>query len=221
MDKDGDMKKIKILLAEDHTIVRQGIRLLLESHGGFEVVAEVSDGREAVRKAGEQKPDIVLMDISMPILNGLTATSQIVKQYPNIKVLILTMHEDHETVRQVLKAGAAGYIVKKSAADDLFDAIEAVCGEEAFFSPSISRILLDEYMSTSEETEQILSPRETEILQLVAEGHPNREIASLLCISVKTVEGHKENIKKKLGAKDQVELIKYAIVKGFISLKKP
>jgi DNA-binding NarL/FixJ family response regulator len=213
------MKDIRILIADDHTLVREGIKLLLESRDGFEVVAEVSDGREAVKKSGELKPDIVLMDISMPVLNGLMATGQIVKQYPNIKVLALTMHEDHETVRQILKAGAAGYIIKKSAASDLFSAIEAVCGGEAFFSPSVSRIVLEGYMNAQDETEEILTPREMEILQLLAEGHPNREIASMLYISVKTVENHKENIKKKLGVTDQAGLMKYAIMKGLVSLQ--
>jgi len=213
------MSKIRVILAEDHTLVRQGIRLLLESHGGFEVVAEVSDGREAVRKTGELRPDVVLMDISMPILNGLNATTQIVKQFPSVKVLALTMHEDQETVRQVLKAGAAGYVVKKSAAKDLFEAIRAISQGEGFFSSSVLRTLLSEYVRTIEDTEQTLSQREAEILQLIAEGYPNREVASLLCISVKTVESHKENIKKKIGARDNVELIKYAITKGLISAK--
>jgi DNA-binding NarL/FixJ family response regulator len=208
------MKKIRILLADDHTVVREGIRMLLESRGDFEVIAQASDGREAVKLAGEQHPDVVLMDISMPILNGLTATRQIVKQYPDVKVLVLTMHEDHEAVSQILKAGASGYIVKKSAASDLFGAIEAVCEGQAFFSPSISRMLLEDYASGQGEP---LSTREMEILQLIGEGRPNREIASMLYISVKTVEGHKENIKKKLGAKNQAELMKCALSKGLPS----
>ncbi|OPY68064.1 MAG: Oxygen regulatory protein NreC [Syntrophorhabdus sp. PtaU1.Bin050] len=219
------MKRIRVLLAEDHMVVRQGLRLLLESHGGIEVVAEASDGREAVRKTGEMKPDIVLMDISMPVLNGLVATNQITKQFPESKVLVLTMHENPEIIRQVLKAGAAGCVVKKSAADDVFIAIETVYRGEAFFSPSISKILLDDYVHIVKhdrlnKSEQILSDREIEVLQLMAEGRSNREIGDLLCISVKTVERHKENIKGKLGAKDQVELIKYAISKGMIWLDK-
>lgn len=194
--------------------------MLLESYGGFEVVAEVSDGREAVRKSGELKPDIILMDISMPVLNGFMATKQIVKEYPGIKVLALTMHEDGETVQQILKAGASGYIVKKSAASDLFRAIEAICRGEAFFSPSISLIVLEGYNSAREETKEILTSREMEVLQLFAEGHSNRDIASSLYISVKTVENHKENIKKKLGLADQAGLIRYAVLKHLVSLRK-
>lgn len=214
------MDKTKVLLADDHTIVRQGIKLLLESKESIEVVAEVSNGKDAVQKTGELRPNIVIMDISMPLLNGIEATRQIVRQFHDCKVLVLTMHEDRETVRQVLKAGAAGCLVKKSAASDLFSAIEAVSRGEAFFSPSISKMLLEDYVEVTGDAAEVLSTREKEILQLVAEGHANREIADLLCISVKTVEGHKENIKKKLGVRDQVDLIKYAILKGLISLSK-
>ncbi|OPY66851.1 MAG: Oxygen regulatory protein NreC [Syntrophorhabdaceae bacterium PtaU1.Bin034] len=211
------MDKIKVLLADDHTIVREGIKFLLQSRDHFAVVAEVSNGREAVHKTRELKPDIVIMDISMPILNGLEATRQIVEDCPGCKILVLTMHEDRETVRQILKAGAAGCLVKKSAASDLFTGIEAVYRGEAFFSPSISKMLLEDYISVSGPAEEILSPREREVLQLIVEGHTNKEIADILCISFKTVEGHKDNIKRKLGVQDQTELIKYAIQKRMIT----
>jgi two-component system response regulator NreC len=212
------MTKIKILLADDHTVVREGIRSLLESRNNIMVVGEVSNGRDAIRKAAELRPDVVIMDISMPVLNGIEATRAIVQESPRIKVLVLTVHEDRETVRQILRAGAAGFLVKKSAASELFNAVDAVHRGDAFFAPSVSRVLLEDYVQVTNDTVEVLSQRERQILQLVAEGYANREIADLLCISVKTVEGHKDNIKKKLGVRDQVDLIKYAILKGIISL---
>lgn len=214
------MDRITVLLADDHTIVREGIRLLLESRDNIKVIAEVSNGRDAVQKTGELRPNIVIMDISMPMLNGVEATRQITRQGHGVKVLVLTMHEERETMRQILKAGAVGCLVKKSAAHDLFSAIEAISRGEAFFSPSISKMLLQDYVEINGDAAEVLSARENEILQLVGEGHANKEIAELLCISVKTVEGHKENIKRKLGARDQVDLIKYAIMKGLITLSK-
>ncbi|MGD0229726.1 MAG: response regulator transcription factor [Syntrophorhabdales bacterium] len=214
------MNKIKVLLADDHTILREGIKSLLESRDNITVVAEVSNGRDAVQKTKDLRPDIVIMDISMPILNGVEATRQIMQECPRCKILVLTMHEDLEPVRQTLRAGAAGYLMKKSAASELFEAIEAVCRGEAFFSPSVSKMLLEDYVEVLGDGVEVLSPREKEILQLVAEGYANREIADLLCISVKTVEGHKKTIKMKLGVRDQVDLIKYAIQKGIISLSK-
>lgn len=210
------MDQISILLADDHTIVRQGIRSLLEARAHLKVVGEAATGREAVEKVGKLAPDVIIMDISMPQLNGLEATRQIRKLYPNCKVLVLTMHENRESVRQILKAGAQGYVVKKSAATELFDAIEAVHKGNAFFSPVISKFLLDDYLHEKDIPEPILSPREVEILQLVAEGHGNKEIADMLSLSVKTVEGHKDNIKKKLGTSGKAGIIRYAIRKGII-----
>jgi len=214
------MKMIKILIADDHTIVREGIRSLLEAKNHITVVGEASDGREAVEKVGKMRPDIVIMDISMPILNGLEATCQIRKLFPECKVLVLTMHENRESLRQILRAGAVGLVVKKSAASQLFNAIEAVNKGEAFFSPSISKMILEDYVKDTDAPDEILSSREKEILQLVAEGYSNKEIADLIYVSVKTVEGHKDNIKKKLGIYDQAGLIKYAIIKGIIHLDK-
>jgi DNA-binding NarL/FixJ family response regulator len=213
------MKKIRVLIADDHTIVRQGICSLLKSRDDMSVVGEASTGKEAIEKVEALHPDVALLDISMPILNGLEATRYIRKDYPDCKVLVLTMHENKESVRQVLQAGASGYVVKKSAASQLFDAIHAVSKGEAFFSPSISKMLLDDYTQGAVTPDEPLSLREREVLQLVAEGHPNREISSLLHISVKTVEGHKDNIRKKLGLQDQAGLIKYAIQKGIIQLE--
>jgi len=213
------MKKIRVLIADDHTIVRQGICSLLKSRDDMSVVGEASTGKEAIEKVGALRPDVALLDISMPMLNGLEATRCIRKDYPACKVLVLTMHENKESVRQVLQAGASGYVVKKSAASQLFDAIHAVSKGEAFFSPSISKMLLDDYMEAAGSSEELLSLREREILQLVAEGYSNREISSMLHISVKTVEGHKDNIRKKLGVQDRAGLIKYAIQKGIIQLE--
>ena len=157
-------------MADDHTIVREGIRSLLEARDHIIVVGEASTGREAVQKVSEVRPDIVIMDISMPIPNGLEATHQIRKLYPECKVLVLTMHENRESVRQILRTGAAGYVVKKSAASQLFNAIEEVNKGQAFFSPSISKMLLDDYLKELEPSDEILSPIEKEILQLIAEG---------------------------------------------------
>jgi DNA-binding NarL/FixJ family response regulator len=213
------MKKIRVLIADDHTIVRQGICSLLKSRDDMSVVGEASTGKEAIEKVEALRPDVALLDISMPILNGLEATRCIRRDYPDCKVLVLTMHENKESVRQVLQAGASGYVVKKSAASQLFDAINAVSKGEAFFSPSISKMLLDGYMEAAGTPDEPLSFREREILQLVAEGHTNREISSLLHISVKTVEGHKDNIRKKPCLQDKAGLIKYAIQKGIIQLE--
>lgn len=213
------MDQISILLADDHTIVREGIRSLLQARSHLKVVGEAATGREAVEKVGDLAPDVVVMDISMPELNGLEATRQIRKRYPACKVLVLTMHENMESVRQILKAGAQGYVVKKSAATQLFEAIEAVHKGNAFFSPGISKFLLDDYLHETDMPEPVPSPREVEILQLVAEGRGNKEIADILALSVKTIEGHKDNIKKKLGISDNAGLIRYAIRKGIIHLE--
>jgi DNA-binding NarL/FixJ family response regulator len=214
------MKKIKVVIADDHTIVREGIRSLLEAREDIAVVGEASTGTEAIEKTEALKPDVAIIDISMPILNGLEATLRIKKSVPQCKVLVLTMHENKESVRQVLRAGASGYLVKKSAASQLFDAIEAVFKGEAFFSPSISKMLLEEFKEDAGPLEKALSFREREVLQLVAEGHTNREISELLHISVKTVEGHKDNIRRKLGIQDTAGLIKYAIQQRMIHLDK-
>lgn len=211
------MEKIKVLLAEDHTIVREGIKSLLASQGNISIVGEASDGREAVEMARRLLPDLVIMDISMPLLNGLEATRQIREKLPQCKILVLTVHDNREYVHQILKAGASGYLVKKTAASTLFEAIQAVYQGEAFFSPSISKILMEDFIEKRGEDEEPLSPREREILQLVAEGRSNKEISEILCLSVKTIESHKENIKRKLGIQDHAGMIKYAIRKGLVT----
>jgi len=215
------MKKIRVLIADDHTLFREGLCSLLAGREEISVVGEAANGREAVSKAEQLGPDLVIVDISMPVLNGFEATTQIRRRCPGVKVLVLTMHEDPEFVRKILRAGAAGYLVKKSAASQLFDAIKAIHNGGAFFSPSVSKVLLEQMVEGGPEDkldEPILTSREKEVLQLVAEGYTNQQIAGELFLSVKTVEGHKNNIKKKLGIKDQAGIIKYALAQGIISM---
>ena len=216
------MKAIQVLLADDHTIVRQGLRSILEQQAGINVVAEAQNGREAVRLTEQLKPDVVLMDFSMPDLNGLEATRQIKQRLPDTKVLILTRHADNEYIKSILSAGAAGYLLKKSAAEELVIAIQAVQRGDPYLDPSISQHIIDGYLNTSAEESKTLeielTSRQREVLQLIAEGHPNREIASRLNISVKTVENHRTNIMKSLDSHSTADLIQYAIRKGIISL---
>ncbi len=218
------MNKIKVLLAEDHTIVRKGIRSLLDAEPDIEVVGEASDGREAVEKVEKLAPDVVLMDITMPQLNGLEATRQIKKLFPEIKVLGLTMYTNEEYIFQLLQAGASGYLVKQSAPAELVSAIQAVYRGDSFLSPLISKTLIDEYLKHSgntghqEDSYDKLTIREREVLQLLTEGHSNRDIAETLHISLKTVGVHRVNIMEKLNIHNTTELVKYALRKGIISL---
>ena len=216
------MNKIRVLLAEDHTIVRKGLRSLLDGEVGMEVIGEAEDGREAIQMTQQLLPDVVLMDISMPELNGLEATRQIKERFPEVKVLVLTRHADEEYVFQILRAGASGYVVKKAAPAELILAIQAVYRGDSFLSPSISRHVIEEYIRKADAMEENsydrLTDREREVLQLIAEGHPNREIAELLHISVKTVENHRASLMDKLHIYSTAELTRYAIRKGVISL---
>ena len=217
------MDKTRVLLAEDHTIVRKGLRSLLDKETGIKVVGEAEDGREAIVKAEELHPDVVVMDIAMPGLNGLEATRQIKKRFSDMKIIILTMHTNEEYVLQTLKAGASGYLVKKAAPAELISAINAVHKGNSFLSPSISRTVIDEYIrrskeiSEGEEGFEQLTVREREVLQLIAEGRKTREIAELLYISIKTVETHRAHIMDKLDIHSTAELTRYAIRKGIIS----
>jgi DNA-binding NarL/FixJ family response regulator len=215
------MTTIRILLAEDHTIVRKGLRSLLDGEAGIRVVGEAADGREAVGKVGQLLPDVVVMDIAMPALNGLEATRQIRNRFPKVKVLILTMHADEEYIPQVLQAGASGYVVKQAAPEELVSAVQAVYQGELFLSPSISRTVAQQYVrqaeaSTGQDHDDPLTPREREVLQLIAEGQPPRQIAHLLCISIKTVETHRAHLMGKLDAHSTAELTQYAIRKGIV-----
>jgi len=213
---------IRIALADDHTVLRAGLKSLLERHRDFEVVGEAGDGRELLRVVDEETPDIVITDIGMPKLNGAEATSQIVTKHPKTRVIVLSMHSDEAYVLRALKAGARGYLVKESAETDLLTAIRTVHAGKAFFSPSVSALLVEDYVRQMrdrgvEDSYELLSTREREVLQLVAEGQSNKDIANLLGLSVYTVETHRGNILQKLNLHRVPELVLYAVRKGVIS----
>ncbi|RME61881.1 MAG: DNA-binding response regulator [Caldilineae bacterium] len=217
------MAKIRILLADDHTIVRKGIRSLLDREPAFEVVGEAENGRDAVTLTEQLQPDIVLMDHTMPLLNGLEALRQIKKRRPETKVIVLTMHTNEEYIFQFLQAGAEGYLVKQTAPTDLVEAIRAVHAGQSFLSPAVSRAVIDEYVrqTAPAKTDSLdaLTDREREVLQLLAEGYAPGEIAAELHISVKTVGVHRMNIMQKLEINNMADLIKFALRKGIISLE--
>jgi two-component system response regulator NreC len=214
--------KIRILVADDHTLLRDGIRALLEDEQDIVIVGEAEDGREAVRLASQLKPNVILMDIAMPLLNGLEATRQIKREHPETNVLVLTMYDHEEYFREMLEVGASGYIIKRAAATELVSAIRAVYNGEAVLSPAITRLLLEDYLThdirREENDPNALSAREREVLQLIAEGKTSREIAEILNLSVKTVQSHRTSLMQKLDLHDRGDLIKYAIQKKIIEL---
>jgi DNA-binding NarL/FixJ family response regulator len=216
------MGNIRVLLAEDHTIVRKGLRALLEGESGIEVIAEAEEGRQAVSLAEQFRPDVVLMDFSMPGLNGLEATRQIIERVPGTKVLVLTRHMNQEYVDRILGAGASGYLVKKSALEELVIAIQAVHRGDSYLDPAISTTLIRSYLEKSktagEDRYDKLTPRQREVLQLIAEGYANRKIAAILHVSVKTVENHRASLMETLDLHSTAELTQYAIRRGIISL---
>src|SRR5207244_9259142 len=213
------MKKISVLLVDDHTVVRQGLRALLRSEEDIEVVAEAENGRQAVALARKTPPNVVVMDIAMPLLNGLEATRQILKSLPTTKVLVLTSYGDDDCVAQLMQAGAAGYLIKQTAANDLLKAIREVYRGNAFFSPSIAKRLREqcrETFTTGQPARKSgeLTSREAEVLQLIADGLSNKQIAAELGISIKTVEKHRQQVMNKLNIHDVAGLTRYAISKG-------
>ncbi len=216
------MQKIKVLLADDHNVVRQGMRALFVMEEDIEIVGEAANGRLAVQMAKKLMPDVVVMDIAMPLLNGLEATRQITNQVPTAKVLILSTYSDDEYVQQLTEAGAAGYLVKQTAANDLLKAIREAHKGNAFFSPSIAKRLRDHCREAfvsgqpAKQRTQSLPSREAEVLQLIAEGQPNKQIASELCISIKTVEKHRQQLMNKLNIHDIAGLTRHAVSKGII-----
>ena len=216
------MKKLRILLADDHIVMRSGLRALLDRQPNLEVVGESENGRETIALAASLKPDVVVMDVGMPILNGIEATQTIVTQCPTIAVVILSMHADESYVMRALKAGARGYLLKDSAAADLIGAIQAISQGKSFFSPKVSRILAEDYVRVLKQkgavdTYDLLTSREREILQLLAEGKANKEVATSLNISPYTVETHRSHILQKLNLHNSAELVLYAVRKGIIS----
>jgi len=205
------MKSLRILLADDHELVRQGLRTLIEHQSGWQVCGEATTGREAVTKAGELKPDIVVMDFTMPELNGMEATRQIRAALPRTQVLLLTMHESEELVRDVLAAGARGYVLKSDAGRALVDALTALAEQKPYFTSKISALVLEGYLNPITRENPALTPREREIVQLVAEGRSTKELADRLGISPKTAETHRTNIMRKLNLHSVSEVVRYAI----------
>ena len=216
------MKKLRILLADDHVVMRTGLRALLERQPNLEIVGESENGREAIELVTSLKPDVVVMDVGMPVLNGIEATKTIVSQHPTTAVVILSMHVDESYIMRALKAGARGYLLKDSAPADLIGAIQAVSQNKSFFSPKVSRILAEDYVRVLKQkgavdSYDLLTSREREILQLLAEGKANKEVAAALNISPYTVETHRRNLQDKLNLHSFAELILYAVRKGIIS----
>jgi len=213
------MAALRILLADDHTVVRQGLRKVLEERPEWQVVAEAGDGRDAVRLAEEFRPDVAVVDVAMPLLNGIEATRRIAKRVPHTRILVLSMYSDEAYVTQMMKAGATGYLLKDSAGVDLLEAVQAVAQGKSYFSPAVARLMLDDYArqrGTDDDRYESLSDREREIFQLIAEGKANKEIAALLFISLSTVETHRARVMEKLDLHSAAEIVLYAVRRGVI-----
>ena len=216
------MRKLTIVLGDDHTLLRQGLRKILEERPDWEVVAEAGDGREAVRQILATTPDVAILDIGMPLLNGIDATRQVARRLPECRVLILSMHANEAYIIQALKAGAKGYMLKDSADTDLIRGVTAIAAGKSFFSPAVAKVMLDDYVRHLAEKGIVdryesLSEREREIFQLVAEGRSNKEVAELLSVSPATVETHRAHILQKLDVHNTAELVLYAVRRGVIS----
>jgi DNA-binding NarL/FixJ family response regulator len=206
---------LRVLIADDHGIVRSGVKLLLERQPDIEVIAEAEDGVDAVEKTLEHRPDVVVLDVSMPRMTGLQATHEIKQQAPETQVLILSMHDDERYLFEALRAGAAGYVLKRAADQDLVDAVRAAGRGEPFLTASAQQTLIRDFLDRDSEPQE-LSPREQEVVKLIAEAHTNKEIAEILHLSEKTVESHRARVLQKLGMRDRVELVRYAIRRGLV-----
>lgn len=216
------MGDVKILLADDHAVLRQGLRRILEDREDWRVVAEASNGRDAVSQAEAQDPDVAVLDIAMPILNGIEATRQLARRAPGIRVLILSMHSDQAYVTQAVQAGAKGYVLKESVGADIIQAVAALAAGKTFFSPPVAELMLDDYVRNLTEKGifdryDALSSREREVLQLVAEGRSTKEIADLLSISTATVETHRAHVLQKLDLKNTAGVVLFAARRGIVT----
>lgn len=215
---------LRILIADDHDVARRGIRALLESHSGWQVCGEAKDGREAVELAAAQRPDLILLDIGMPNLNGLEAARQILATAPNALILILTMHDTDQIVREVLRAGARGFLLKSDAGRDLIAAVDALQQRRTFFTTKVSQMVLtgflnrDNQIETADENEEVLTAREREVIQLLAEGKTSKEVAVTLNLSVKTAETHRTNLMRKLDLHSVADLTRYAVRNGIVQV---
>lgn len=211
---------LQVLLVEDHEIVREGVRLLVESQDDMNVVGEAANGEVAVKIVGELAPDIILMDVSMPELNGLKATKRIKKNHPEIKILALTRHTDDGYIQQLIQAGANGYVLKQSAPNELINAIRAVADGKAYLDPALTEKIMGGYLRQSTARQNAakvhLTDRETEVIRLIAWGYSNKEIAGQIQLSVKTVEAHKANAMRKLGISSRIDIVRYAILQGWM-----
>jgi DNA-binding NarL/FixJ family response regulator len=205
---------VRILIADDHGIVRSGLKLLLDRQPDMQVVAEAEDGVEALEKVVAERPDLVILDVSMPRMTGIQATHEIKRQAPDTQVLILSMHDDERYLFEALRAGAAGYVLKRAADEDLLDAVRAAVRGEPHLTPAAQQALIRDFLGRGEQPE--LTPREQEVVKLIAEAHTNKEIAEILHLSEKTVESHRANVLHKLGMRDRVELVRYAIRHGLV-----
>jgi DNA-binding NarL/FixJ family response regulator len=210
------MKKIRILLADDHAVVRQGFKMILSAQSDMEIVGEAANGREAVQAAEQLKPDIIVMDVAMPELNGIEATRRLLTSLPHARVVALSMHKDSVYVREILRAGARGYLLKDSGAEDLVRAIRAVASGESWLSPAVSNAVLDDYRRHVTNPIDLLTSREREVLQMLAEGKTNKEVAGVLNLSVYTVDAHRGRIMEKLNLHSINELVRFAVRNGLI-----